>query len=214
MSWNLIQKEIGRNRNRFLMWLVLIGLFMLFTMMMIPTMLSASSVTASYLKVFPKAMLDAFGMDLSTWGSMLGMYATYHVFYSLVFGGIFAISLGGEILAKEENRKTADFLLTRPLSRSQIVASKLAVLVLYILLMDVAITVMGWVGLALSSTQPWSRRALLVLNLQSFLLTLFFATLGLFLSVLGRRGRSLAGVGTGIVVGAYFLDGLDRKSVV
>jgi ABC-2 type transport system permease protein len=205
MSWNLFLKEMKRNRNRFLIWAVVIVLFIAFTSALLPTMIGSSAVTVSYLKIFPKAMLDAFGMDLSTWGSLLGMYATYHVFYSLLFGSIFAISLGGEILAKEEGRKTADFLLTRPLGRSEIVATKLVVLVVYDLCLNIVIAATGWVGLAAVGSQDWSRGAFLVL-------TLLFGTLGLFVSVLGKRGRSFTGVGTGIVLAAYFIDVFAKAS--
>jgi ABC-2 type transport system permease protein len=184
----------------------------LVTTALIPTMLAASSVTTSYLKMFPKSMLDAFGMDLSSWASLLGMYATYHVFYALLFGGVFAVSLGGEILSKEESRKTAEFLLTRPLRRSQIVASKLAVLVVYDICLNVVIAVTGWVGLTAFGGQGWDHRAFLVLNFESLLFTLLFGALGLLVSVLGKRGRSATGVGTGIVLAAYFIDAFAKAS--
>jgi ABC-2 type transport system permease protein len=210
MSANLIGKEIRRNRNRFIMWLAIIEGFMAFSLAMLPTMLGSSTLVTTYLGMFPKQMLSAFGMDLSSWGSLLGMYSTYHVFYAMVFGGIFAVSLGGDILAKEENGKTADFLLTRPLSRNRIVASKLVVLVLYVTLLCVCITATGWIGLAVSSKEPWSVMAFLALNLQSWLLCLLFAGLGLLISVLGNRSRPSTGIGTGVVLGAYFLDALAR----
>jgi ABC-2 type transport system permease protein len=208
----LFLKEMKRNRGRFAAWAATMAAFIVITSAMIPTMLGGAATTASYLKMFPKSMLDAFGMDLTSWSSTLGMYATYHVFYALLFGGVFAISLGGDILSKEESRKTADFLLTRPISRSTVVASKLAALVAYVLAMDVVVAATGWISLSAFSSQPWSRHAYLVLNVESSLLSLLFASLGLFISVLGRRARSSTGVGSGVILGAYFIDAFARAS--
>ena len=212
MSLVLFLKEIKRNRNRFLAWATAIASFSIITSAMLPTMVGGAAATTSYLKMFPKSLLDAFGMDLTTWSSILGMYTTYHVFYSLLFGGVFAISLGGDILSKEESRKTADFLLTRPLRRGSIVASKLAALVLYVVCMNVVVAATGWVGLSVFSGQPWSQRAFFVLNFESLLLSLLFGSLGLFISVLGKRGRTSSGVGTGLILGAYFIDAFAKAS--
>ena len=46
----------------------------------------------------------------------------------MVLGSIFAIVLSSNILLKEEYNKTAEYLLTRPLTRSEIFFSKLAVI--------------------------------------------------------------------------------------
>lgn len=212
MSLALFLKEIRRNRNRFVAWAAAIASFSIVTTAMLPTMVGGAAAATFYLRMFPKSLLDAFGMDLTTWSSILGMYATYHVFYSLLFGGVFSVSLGGDILSKEESRKTADFLLTRPLPRSSVVASKLAALVLYIVGMNVVVAATGWVGLSVFSSQPWSRSAFLVLNFESLLLCLLFGSLGLFISVLGRRPRTSMGVGTGMILGAYFIDAFAKAS--
>ncbi len=63
---------------------------------------------------------------------MLGFYATYFVYYVPLIGGIYAYYLGGRLLANEEQDKTAEFLLSRPLSRNAIVGTKLMVYTFYI----------------------------------------------------------------------------------
>ena len=64
--------------------------------------------------------------------SVLGFYAVNNVIYMMVLGSIFAIVLSSNILLKEEYNKTAEYLLTRPLTRSEIFFSKLAVLFLHV----------------------------------------------------------------------------------
>jgi hypothetical protein len=72
MSLALFLKEIKRNRSRFLAWATAIASFSIITSAMLPTMVGGAAATTSYLKMFPKSLLDAFGMDLTTWSSILG----------------------------------------------------------------------------------------------------------------------------------------------
>ncbi|HQD53175.1 MAG TPA: ABC transporter permease subunit [Bacillota bacterium] len=60
-------------------------------------------------------------------------------FLVLLFGGIYAAILGSGIMAKEEEEKTIEFLLARPVSRSQIITGKLFTLLIYLLFLNLLI---------------------------------------------------------------------------
>ncbi len=52
--------------------------------------------------------------------------------------------------------------------------------------------------------------AFLIHSLYSFLLMLVFGAIGLFLSLMIRRGLPATNISIGIVLGAYFLDSISR----
>jgi ABC-2 type transport system permease protein len=123
-----------------------------------------------------------------------------------VISGGFAVVWGLNQLSKEEHLKTAEFLLTRPISRDQILSSKLIVLFSYIIGINVLGYLAGLVSCTLAAKDGFDIGTLTILHLYGLMACLFFGALGVFISVLIRRGKSMVGIGIGIVVGAYLLD--------
>jgi len=86
-----------------------------------------------------KGVMGAFGVEASALGSLMGFFVTYNSMYNILLGCIFASLLAGNLLAKEEADKTAEFLLTRPVSRTSVYTSKAAVLLTYSLLLSMVL---------------------------------------------------------------------------
>ncbi len=211
MNANLFWKEIKRNRVRFLLWALMIAVCIVFTVALVPTMAGEIKLQI-FLAAFPKEITAAFGIDPANFTNPLGLYVTYYVFYALLFGGIYAVSMGMEIIAKEESRKTAEFLLTRPLTRDEVVAAKVLAVLTYVFALNVMMALLSWGSLLLFIKQPIDQAAFWVLSAYSLLLNLAFAALGLFLSLLVRRGRATMALGIVVVLGAYFLDVFSKAS--
>jgi ABC-2 type transport system permease protein len=93
------------------------------------TFVENQSKIAGMLSLVPKAALQFKGIsNFNDLLSVLGFYAINNIIYMMVLGSIFAIVLSSNILLKEEYNKTAEYLLTRPLTRSEVFLSKLAVI--------------------------------------------------------------------------------------
>ncbi len=214
MNRNLLLFELKKNRGRFFIWLfVLIGLIV-FTMAVIPNMAKDRAQIESMLQMFPEGIKKALGMDAQTWSNVLGIYSTYHIFYAVLSGAIFAIALGLDIVAKEENKRTAEFLLTRPLTRTQIMTSKIIAFFIYVTALNILLALSGWAAVRVAASGPLEMRPFFIFCLYGFLLNLFFGCLGLLISSIIKRGRASAAAGLGIVVGFYFIDSLARASDV
>ena len=211
MNANLFWKEIKRNRVRFLLWALMIAAFIVLTIALIPSMATEAKLQV-FLAAFPKDIAAAFGIDPANFTNPLGLYVTYYTFYALLFAGIYAVSLGMEIIAKEESRKTAEFLLTRPLTRDEVVAAKVVAVLAFVFALNVVMALLSWGSLRLFISQPINQAAFWVLSVYSLLLNLAFAALGFFLSLLVRRGRATMALGVAVVLGAYFLDVFSKAS--
>ena len=134
--------------------------------------------------------------------------------FIMLLGSFFSILLAGKILAQEEREKTAEFLLTKPVTRLEIVFSKLAAYFTYLILLNVVILFVGFMSLEIfKGNSDYSLKAFLIHWLYSFLLMLIFGAIGLFLSLVIKRGRPITNISIGIIVGGYFIDVLSRVTL-
>jgi ABC-2 type transport system permease protein len=114
------------------------------------------------------------------------------------------------ILLKEEYNKTAEYLLTRLLTRNEIFFSNLAVIFLYIFLLNLATALAGFICMELVKTGPFSIRAFLILSLYTLLLNLLFGAIRLFLSTLVKRPKPITTFSIGLVLFFYFIHTLSK----
>jgi ABC-2 type transport system permease protein len=113
---------------------------------------------------------------------------------------------GSDIISKEERRKTVEFSLVLPVSRSRVITFKaLAALVnciLYVLI--------TW-GVSLLAVQKYSPdqafKDFLALEMQAmFLIELIFLAVGLLLGCAMKRYKLAGSTAIGIILVAYFLS--------
>lgn len=145
----------------------------------------------------------AFGMDRLNFGTLTGYYAI-ECGNVLGLGGAFFASLCAVgILSKEERDKTAEFLLTHPVSRVRIISEKLAAVLIQLVMMNllvyaVAIGSMAAVG----ETIPW--KEITLFHLAYFLLQLELGSICFGISAFMRKGS--VGVGLGLAAVMYVLN--------
>ena len=211
---NIYFKELKRYRNSFIAWSVSISLLILMEMAFYRFFMKGD--VLKLIKAFSenpimKNMIRAFGMNVDMLTNVLGYYATRNAIYIILLGTFFSIMFAGKILALEEREKTAEFLLTKPVTRLEIVWSKLAAFLTYLLLLNVIILFIGFIGLEIfKGESDYRPAAFLIYSFYFFLLMLTFGTIGLFLSLLIKRGRSISIMLIGVVFGGFFIDILSK----
>ena len=211
MNRNLFLKELKRNALSLIIWMTVITLFISVTMAVYPTFLENQSKILGMMSLFPSELLQFKGIsNFSDFLSVLGFYAVNNIIYMMVLGSIYSIVLSSGILLKEEYNKTAEYLLTRPLTRSEIFVSKLAVLSLNVFLLNLITALAGFISLELLKNEPFSIRAFLILSLYTLLLNILFAAIGLFLSTLVKRGKPITTFSIGLVLIFYFIYTLSK----
>jgi ABC-2 type transport system permease protein len=211
MNGNLFSKEMRRNAFSLVLWMIVITLLISVTMSVYRTFLENQSKIIGMMNLVPKGALQFKGIsNFNDLLSVLGFYAVNNVIYMMVLGSIFAIVLSSNILLKEEYDKTAEYLLTRPLTRSEIFLSKLAVLSLHVFLLNLVASVAGFICMILVQKEPFSTEAFLVLSLYTLLLNILFGAIGLFLSTLVKRPRPITTFSIGLVLIFYFIYTLSK----
>lgn len=211
MNWNLFIKEIRRNSFSLILWIIIITLFISVTMSVYRTFLENQSKIAGMMSIVPAGLLQFKGIsDFNDLLSALGFYAVNNIIYMMVLGSIFAIVLSSNILLKEEYDKTAEYLLTRPVTRSEVFLSKLAVISVNVLLLNLVTTLAGFICIEIFKTGPFNIKAFLILSLYTLMLIMLFGSTGLFLSVIVKRPKPITTFCIAIVLIMYFIYTLSK----
>ena len=204
----LIRHELRQARRALAVWTASIGLLLAVCVFMFPEMKKEME---SMNRLFASlgAFTAAFGMDKLNFGTLIGFYAV-ECGNILGIGGAFFASLSGiNALAGEEGERTAEFLLTHPVSRAWIVCQKLAGVVLQVLILNACVFALSVASIAaIGEAIPW--RDLGLLHLAYLLLQLELACVCIGLSAFLRRGNP--GLGIGLATAMYFLNLLSNIS--
>jgi ABC-2 type transport system permease protein len=145
----------------------------------------------------------AFGMDQINFGTLLGYYSIECGNVLGMGGAFFAAICGAGVLAKEEKERTAEFLLTHPVSRRKIITEKLIAVMLQIIVLNVIVFAVVTAGMAaIGETIPWEE--MLLLHAAYLLLQIELAGICFGISAFLRRGS--VGAGLGVSVTMYFLN--------
>lgn len=141
----------------------------------------------------------AFGMDRLSMGDLIGFYGIECGNILGIGGGFFAAFLGISILSKEEKERTAEFLLSHPVSRFTVVAQKLLAVLIQVLAFNGVVAGCGLLS-SLAIGEGLLGKGFWLLHLSFTLLQAELACICFGISAFLRRG----GLGLGLGIAALF----------
>jgi len=95
-------------------------------------------------------------------------------------------------------------------TRSEVFLSKLAVVSVNIILLNLVTTLAGFICIEIFKTGSFSIIAFLILSLYTLLLNMLFGSIGLFLSVIVKRPKPITTFCIAIVLIMYFIYTLSK----
>ena len=127
----LIKKELRQTRKILIIWLAIMLLLCGFCYFEFLSLKSSIDEMAQTVSQFPRLLMIMFGVktDLNT---ALGWYTCLY-FWTGILAFAYAMYLGISCIAKEVKQGTSAYLFTKPVSRKDIVLSKVAASVLNLL---------------------------------------------------------------------------------
>jgi ABC-2 type transport system permease protein len=210
MNFNLFLKELRNYLKGTVITSLVVVLYTAFSFLIYASMKENISKVPDFYNIMPESFQVAFNFQINQWDNVLGYYVTYFVYYVPVIAGCYSIILGTKLLSKEEQNKTAEFLLSRPVSRDQIISSKLITFFIHILGINLLAFLTGLFGCGIVSDWDFNLKSLIILHTYGYLMCLCFGVLGFFITVLMKRAKAIIGIGIGIVLGTYFFDMMIR----
>lgn len=202
----MFKRELKINLNSFVIWTsILIGLFLV-VFLIYPSIINSANMGMidEMMKMFPEEMLKAFNMDISTIDSAFGWLKTEGFVFVLLITGIYSGILGSNILLKEESDKTIEYLNSVPITRKNIVFSKILCGLFYIILMVVIIGMFNFIGLSLSG--EFDKKLYILLSITPLFSSIVIFAICLFLSTFTHKTKKTLGISLGIVFVSYFLN--------
>ena len=198
----LLKHELKQGSRTLAIWTASIGFLVAICLFLFPEMKGEMD-NVSDMFASMGSFTAAFGMDRLNFGTLIGFYAVECGNILGLGGAFFASLIAVSALAKEEKERTAEFLLSHPVSRVSVISSKLAALVVQIVVMNVVIFALSAACIAIIGEEPtW--KEIYLLHLAYFLLQLELAGICFGLSAFLRRGS--LGIGLGIAAMMYFLN--------
>ena len=200
--------ELRRGRTAFWVWTASISLLLLTCMVLFPEMsCQMDGVTELFANM--GGFTAAFGMDRVSFGDVMGFYAIECGNIIGLGGALYAALLGIESLSREEQGHTAEFLLTHPISRTRLVAEKLAAVLAQLLLMNALVMLLAWLSFIMIGETP-AMPDFVLLHLAFTAMQLEIACICFAVSAFLRRGG--LGIGIGAALLMYFLHILSNIS--
>ncbi len=193
----LLLHELKRDRLKLLVWTAVIAGMLMISIVIYPQI---TSQMGDFGEMFSEmgSFSAAFNMDKINFGEFKGYFAVECGNVLGLGGAFFAALLGIAALAREERERTAEFLLSHPVSRTYVVAQKLAAVLIEVLVLNLAVVIVT-VAASLAIGQEIDAKLFFLIFLGYLMMQLEIAC------VMFGVSAFLSGNGLGIALGAAFV---------
>lgn len=195
-------KELKQALKAWCIWTGAIAFMLLVCIMMFPEM---KGQVDSMNEMFANMgdFSAAFGMDKVSFGELMGFYGVECGNMLGIGGGFFAALAGISVLAGEEKERTAEFLLTHPVSRRLVLTQKLMAVLTQVTAMNAAVVAVSLISAAIIG-EEYMMKEFFLLHAAYLILQLEIACICFGVSAFIRRGS--IGIGLGLALALYFMN--------
>lgn len=202
----IFQREFKRSRKSLIIWSLVLACLIIWLLSIFPSFADQQKSMEDIFNAYPESMKKMFGMDQLSLGTLMGFYGIEIQMMTTLLGSIYAAMLASNIVAKEENEKTIEFLLSKPVARSQIIAQKLFVVIVNIMILNGVSTIASLIGFQFSKDENFPGKTFALLVIATILLHLTFAAISFLFSSILKKTRNVLSVSLAVVIITYFLN--------
>jgi ABC-2 type transport system permease protein len=215
MTMNIFRQEFKMHLRSVITWLVAVALLLLVFVSLFSSFADQAELLNEMMAKFPQQLLTAFGMTkcdatgnctVVNLAEVLGYFSFVFLFIQICLA-IQAANYGFSLVSVEEREWTADFLLSKPVRRTQILTSKLLAALSGLAITDIGIWIVTFACITLfKGNRTYEVKPLLLLLLSIVPFQLFFLSVGLVISLFKKRIRSVTPWAMALGFGMYFLS--------
>ena len=206
---NIYKHEFKMKLKSVITWSLSLGVLIFIYMSLYPSFAEDADLLNDVMSSMPKEFLEAFGMRGVDMSSVLGFFGITLLFLQICIA-IQASNYGFGLVSVEETDLTADFLLAKPVGRTKILTSKLLAALTSLAITNIVIWIAtyGFINIYRDG-RPYDAKILVLLLLTITFLQLFFLTVGMVISLLMRKIRSVTPLSMGLAFGMYLLAAFE-----
>ena len=206
MNANIYRHEFRAHLKSVIIWSLSLSVLIAFFFSLFPVFADQAALMNEFLARYPQELRAAFGMDNMDLSTVLGFFSFLFMFVQLCLA-IQAANYGFGLVSIEESELTADFLLSKPVSRVQVLNSKLLAALTSLIITNLVVWVCSITVITLfRGGRDFELSTLLLLLISLLIFQLFFLSVGLMISLLVKRVRSVTPYALGLAFGAYVLS--------
>ena len=203
---NIYKHEFRMNLKSVIIWSVAVAALICVFVSLFSSFAKDAELLNEMMANFPEELLMAFGMNGMDLYTVLGYFSFVFLFVQICLA-IQAANCGFSLVSVEERELTADFLLAKPVGRVQILTTKFLAALSGLTITNIAVWVssFGFINL-FKGGRTYETKPLLLLLLSIVVFQLFFLTVGLVISLLVKRVRSVTPYSMALAFGMYVLS--------
>jgi ABC-2 type transport system permease protein len=201
--------ELKKLRFSVFIWAFSLTAGLVMFMAFFPVFGNDSAAINDLMKSYPEELLAFFGMDSELpFTALMGYFSlTYSFLMSAI--AIQSANYGFHILSVEERELTADFLMTKPISRKRIYVTKLCAILTSIFVTDIFLFGASFATLYMfRSGGTVNVNGTIIFLLSLILFQLFFLSVGMVISVMVKKISSVLAYSMSLGFGLYILSSL------
>ncbi len=202
----MFKREFKINIKSLMIWVVVLLSLYIMIFAMYPSLVNEET-QASLMEMMnsmPSEILASFNMDIVGIDSAYGWFKTEGYTFLVLTGALYSAILGSTILLKEESDKTIEFLLSKPISRNNIVTSRIITGVFNILIFTFIVTIGNLIALNISGSLDISE--FLLISLSPILLYFMMFFISLFMSLFFKKSKKSLSFAICLVFAFYIMQ--------
>ncbi|MEI6602131.1 MAG: ABC transporter permease subunit [Clostridia bacterium] len=204
---NLFLREMKSNFKSLIIWSVSFAFLIVVGMIKFAGTSADPALLKDVINQIPAFVRALFGFGDFDISSLIGFYGIVN-FYVIVLAAVHACFVAAHTISKEEQEKTTEFLIVKPVSRNKILFSKMmAVLVNVIVINAISSICSILVVSAMDQTKNFTLDIILMMCI-TFVVQLIFLLIGTTIASLSHKPKLAAARGTMILVATYLLGSL------
>lgn len=206
---NIFLRELKAHRRALIIWSIAIFLMIISSIGKFIAYAETGQSMNELLSQIPSSIKAVLGMgnfDLTKVSGFYGMLSLY----LLLLATVHASLLGANIIAKEERDKTTEFLLVKPVSRTQVITAKLLASLINIVVFNLVTLIFSVVLMGKYAKGENITGEIGMLMAGMFILQLMFLLIGAATAAASKRPKSAASVSTAILLVAFVISSVTN----
>lgn len=206
LTVNIFRYEFKMHLRSVITWSVAMAMLILVFVSLFSSFASKAELLNETMANFPEQLLFAFGLNGVDLSTVLGYFGFVFLFVQLCLA-IQASNYGFSLVSIEEREWTADFLLAKPVGRTQILTNKLLAALSGLTITNIVIWISSFASINLfKGDRTYETSSLVLLLLSIVVFQLFFLSVGLVISLLVKRIRNVTPYSMALGFGMYVLS--------
>ena len=162
------------------------------------------------LQNFPPEFRAAFGfanVDLS----QIEGYLSFIFSYLVLIGAVYGMKLGVSLLSEESRRKTADFLLSKPVRRDQVFLAKFSAAMVCVIVQNLLLFAAGLALIPILVRESYDIGIFALLSFSVLLVQMFFIGLGQVIAAAVQTLKQVMPIALGVVFFFFIIELINQS---